>query len=194
MNDGNAEYAKCEKTIMKLAHKYSWVHGTFRQDIFEEMVSAGNIGFCKALDNFDDTKGAKFNTFVYTCAERSMIDALRKERKYASQIPEHGFADESWVEVYEDSMLDSLDAIKKDLSQDSERRCMIHEMLTSMSFDSREIVRYIMNSPEEILNASKSCAPKNVRGALKTILREKGLKWEQIYDSFREIRTELELL
>lgn len=49
---------------------------------FIDLICEGNFGLLKAIAHLEDYKGeSKFSTFVYRCVSRSILDALRKERK-----------------------------------------------------------------------------------------------------------------
>lgn len=55
----------------------------------EELVSELSIALLKAVDTFQDNKGAKFNTYFWTCA-RNLLGALKTYNKAKKRTAENG--------------------------------------------------------------------------------------------------------
>lgn len=46
---------------------------------YEELISAGIVGYAKALNSFNKNKGAKFSTYAFNCIQNEMLFFMRKE-------------------------------------------------------------------------------------------------------------------
>lgn len=84
-----------EILAMATAVVNKWYGGEKRDR--EELVSAGCLGVCKAVRNFNEGMGWKFSTFAYRCARNEISMYLRGERKWRDMV--------EWDEVGEDSMV-----------------------------------------------------------------------------------------
>lgn len=49
---------------------------------YDELFSAGMVGYAKALDSFNKANGAKFSTYAINCIRNEVLFFLRKENKY----------------------------------------------------------------------------------------------------------------
>ena len=47
----------------------------------DELISIGTIGLIKAVDSFDNTKGARFATYAAKCIENEVLMCFRNQRK-----------------------------------------------------------------------------------------------------------------
>lgn len=50
----------------------------------DELVSIGSVGYAKALNTYDSTKGAKFSTYATNCIKNEILYFLRKEKKHVT--------------------------------------------------------------------------------------------------------------
>ena len=52
----------------------------------EELISIGTIGLVKAVDSFDNSKGARFATYASRCIENEILMNFRAQKKHADQL------------------------------------------------------------------------------------------------------------
>lgn len=52
----------------------------------EELISIGTVGLVKAVDSFDNSKGARFATYASRCIENEILMSFRSQKKRADQI------------------------------------------------------------------------------------------------------------
>ena len=52
----------------------------------EELISIGTIGLVKAVDSFDNSKGARFATYASRCIENEIRMQFRRERKSGQTV------------------------------------------------------------------------------------------------------------
>lgn len=79
LGDRAARHALIEHNLRLVAHivkKYG--NSTTEQ---EDMMSAGTIGLCKAIDTYDCEKGNRLVTYASRCIENEILMLLRQERK-----------------------------------------------------------------------------------------------------------------
>lgn len=69
--------AKNIKTVYYVANKFSTY--TVTQ---EDLISAGMLGYAKALKKFNPDRGVKFSTFAINCIKNEIRFCLRKENRY----------------------------------------------------------------------------------------------------------------
>lgn len=55
---------------MKLGHRY------------DELCDVGLIGFVNGINNYDESKGCKYITFLYDCIKNEIIHFLQYEKRY----------------------------------------------------------------------------------------------------------------
>ena len=82
--DRNARKALIEHNLRLVAHiakKYKSF--SLEQD---DMMSAGMIGLCKAIDTYDSKKGSRFVTYASRCIENEILMLLRQERKRGREV------------------------------------------------------------------------------------------------------------
>lgn len=48
----------------------------------EELMNAGRLGYCKALNNYDDSEGVRFTTYAFRCIQNEVRYFLRKENRH----------------------------------------------------------------------------------------------------------------
>lgn len=118
-NDNETERAKAKETlinsnlklVIKIAHDFKGMGVSF-----EDLISVGNIGLIKAVDNFKDNKGAKFSTYAslwiraYIKRELDKMsrtvtfsaDALNKMRKLEKSVSDviEGVNNENKKKIY----------------------------------------------------------------------------------------------
>ena len=153
----------------KLIYKIAW-HWHRKTGIdFEELVSEGNVAFCNAKNGFNADKNIKFCTYLYTILKNAMKDFVDKQKQNVDFCEiEFGF-------------------------EDKNNKFQIH-LFENLSNDSKIIVRTIINPPEEIIKwAQKDKWPKKRDGKkhLSRYFREKGWKFQDIWNSFNEIQAVL---
>lgn len=58
----------------------------------DDLIQEGMIGLLAAIKTFDDSKGASFKTYAYTCVDNSMQTALRKYNRL-KDIPQNNLVE-----------------------------------------------------------------------------------------------------
>ena len=56
------------------------------QYLFDDMVSAGQMGLLKAINHYDFKKGILFGTFAGRCIENEVLMLLRHEKRYSKNV------------------------------------------------------------------------------------------------------------
>lgn len=74
----NELYNSCKGTIYKACRKYFKACPNLE---FDELLSQANLIFCNAAKSFDESKGAKFNSWLTTQLQR-LGDSIYKERGF----------------------------------------------------------------------------------------------------------------
>lgn len=67
-------YKNHKKTIKSIA---IYMHKIYGIEI-DELESEGNLIFCEAVQSFDETKGTKFNTYLWNCLNYKLNNFCRK--------------------------------------------------------------------------------------------------------------------
>jgi len=173
------QYENYQGMIRQLAKSHSPENGEWR-----EMESVGRMAFLKARDTFDPTK-AKFSTHLYTVVSRAMIDYYRSQKRHQGLSFDYILEKSEEVPYYSNML--PMDTRSPD------REIEFRSDMGSMSETARDIIKIIFESPQDLIEASKSMAPKYLRGALTRILRSRGFKWNEIERGIKEIKQTLEL-
>ena len=159
------DYKKYENMVRKIAWGLSK-----NQYEFDELMGIGKETFFKVIGEYDP-EVSELSTFIWVCCRNQMIIELNKIRRERNML---SIEDKSFNEPE---------------TYDLEKRFQfVNDLLSSLSDESREIVKYVLTSPEEIFSLAESQKPKMLRGALVEILREKNWSWPKIWSSFREIK------
>lgn len=82
-------YEKNYKSLCKVAHSWE-IKGANHNMDFDDLMSICNIGFMDAVESFDSTRGAKFNTYVTTVANNTVSKHFKKLNAI-KRNPEYGF-------------------------------------------------------------------------------------------------------
>lgn len=152
-----------------LIYKIAWTYHRKTGVDFEELVSEGNIAFCNAKKNFNPNKNIKFCTYLYCCLKNQMKDFVDKQNNHC---------DFNEIKFY---------------LEDKNSQFQI-KLFENLSDSSKIIVKTIINPPEEIIKwAQNDKWPKKRDGKkhLSRYFREKGWKFQDIWNSFNEIQTVL---
>ncbi len=75
--DNEARHILIERNLRLVAHvikKYQHL-----EDDTEDLLSIGTIGLIKAVNSFDNTKGARFATYAARCIENAILPQMRRE-------------------------------------------------------------------------------------------------------------------
>ena len=77
--DNEARHILIERNLRLVAHvikKYQHL-----EDDTEDLLSIGTIGLIKAVNSFDNTKGARFATYAARCIENAILPQMRRETR-----------------------------------------------------------------------------------------------------------------
>lgn len=151
----------------------------------EDLIGAGQVGYTKALNNFDESKGVKFSTYAVRCIHNEILTYLKKENIYIKNnllIKKTTFNDgsESMLNTVIDNLAQKNGEIKvnslDDILIEKEEESLLYEALSLLS----EIEQYVIKSRYglynsdiktqkelgEILNFSQSYINRIEKGAL----------------------------
>lgn len=133
-----------------------FIANQFSKDIHEkdELVSAGFIGFTKALKTFDDTKRTKFSTYAYVCIKNEMLIHLRKEAKHQKCLSfQKIIADDGKGStlILEDILYDEYEPTTEEKMITLEKRRLLVKLLERLTPTERAIMerRYGINGQTE---------------------------------------------
>lgn len=107
--------------VLNVAKHYH--HGNFFE--LTDIISSGNIGLIKAVENFDPYKGFKFSTYAIWWIRQSIIDGLIKESKLIKQPTKSHSINKKFLESrekfyneygFEPNVDDIKDSLDKDMA------------------------------------------------------------------------------
>ena len=82
--DNEARHILIERNLRLVAHvikKYQHL-----EDDTEDLLSIGTIGLIKAVNSFDNTKGARFATYAARCIENEVLMQFRAGKKSQNDV------------------------------------------------------------------------------------------------------------
>lgn len=179
------KYEDYEKMVFLLAHKYCPVKN---QDdpLFQEYVSVGQEAFVKATKKYDPSKGIAFSTFLYRVVSNNMMDYYEKEKKHYGHVPYELIMDlRNKYDYFAD-----MEPVDSRYAPHS--RVEFRDSIESLGDEAKAVARIIFESPGELLQSTKSMAPKYLTGALNRLLRKKGFKWSEMEIGKNEIKAALQ--
>lgn len=95
-------------------------------DFYEltDIISSGNIGLIRAVDEFDPSKGFKFSTYAVWWIKQAILDGIAKESKAIKQPIKSHSVNQKYIELrnkfYNDYGFDPIiDDIKEDLGEET---------------------------------------------------------------------------
>lgn len=117
--DSSARHALMEHNMRLVAHIVKKYNGALTAQ--EDLMSAGMIGLCKAVDTFDADKGSRLVTYASRCIENEILMLLRQERKVSREVSlyEPLGQDKDGNEM---SLIDLLEADMTDVESDLSKR------------------------------------------------------------------------
>lgn len=135
----------------------------------EDIVQEGMIGLLAAIKTFDESKGASFKTYAYTCIDNSIQTALRKFNRL-KDIPQN-----SIVEYLEDEIPESKGVISaEDYVIAQESVSLLTKVLReNLSDFENEVLRlHIVGCSYNEIAARLCKTPKSVDNAIQRIRRK----------------------
>ncbi len=82
--DGNARQVLIEHNLRLVAHVVKKFENI--GDDKEDLISIGTIGLIKAINTFDNTKGARLATYAAKCVENEILMHIRSRKKVKQEI------------------------------------------------------------------------------------------------------------
>jgi len=143
--------------IRKIAWSFHHSTGLEWDDLFEEAC----VGFLISYDRYDSNK-SKLSTWTFHTVRNHLIDYCRKNSKKWSSLSLLPFEPED---------------------PKHQEPCFLEDLMNSLSGDAKEVVQTIMEAPSDFF----TLPPKMARGKIRDFLREKGWKWQDIWDGMREV-------
>ena len=131
---------------------------------YEDLVQEGILSYYRAMQTFDPNRKVRLTTWIWINVKNTLIDFLQKYTKEMEDI-----------EYLEDFLSQSSSMFD------------FEDFLNGLTNKAREICEFVVKN--DTLFTSKS--PRGNRGLLYKKLREQGWKWNDIWNSFNEIKLAL---
>lgn len=150
----------------KLIYKIAWAYHRKTGIDFEELVSEGNIAFCKAKNSFDYSRDIKFCTYLYVSVKNAMKDFIEKNNHFNNT--------------------NKINFEFKDTNNEFQIK-----LFENLSDSGKIMVKTIINPPTEIIEWAQNDKWPKKRDGKKHLLRyfrEKGWKFQDIWNCFDEIQ------
>ena len=162
-----ANYEANKGIIYKLAWHF---HRSTGLD-YNDLVSVGNVAYCTARDGYVDDRGAKFSSFLYTCAKNAMSRFTKLE--YREKCPD-------------------LDEAFNAQVQPNIRALIFHDNVKSLSKEARQVLALLFIAGEEAFGLTDEIMrehPFKQRKHIKHALAKKaGWSGYRIKNTMKEIR------
>ncbi len=150
---------------LRLIYKLAWsFHYTTNIEL-DELIGELSLLYAEALNEYDSSKKVKFTTFAYSFMRNGIINYLKKQKQQKM--------------VY----LDDLSYFDTKTSQS----CTFDEMMEIIKQwpeANQELIEFVLDNFDEL----DEMPPKFARGAIVRELREKGWKWQNIWDTMNETK------
>ena len=65
-------FNKYKPLMIKFSNKYKYKYE------MDDMLQECRLGFCKAIETYDETKSVLFSTYLYRCIEKNVLTYLKK--------------------------------------------------------------------------------------------------------------------
>jgi len=144
--------------IRKIAWSFHHSTGLEWDDLFEEAC----VGFLVAYNRYDPNK-SKLSTWAFHTVRNHLIDYCRK-----------------WKGTHH-IHLSCIEFEPEDPKAEAD--LFFEDLLRGLSGKGKEVAQTIMEAPNDFF----SLPPKMARGKIRDFLREKGWKWQDIWDGMREV-------
>lgn len=132
------EFEQCKGMIYKeVLHRWNAMRRSRRDVTFDDLLSEGYYIYAWCLKNFDDSKGAKFTTYLYVQLKGKLSDYYNFERK-PMQLYEDMHPDNDPNSQYEPTIL------SKNYNIDQERVEIYKEAEDELSYEANQVVKYIL--------------------------------------------------
>jgi len=158
---------------LNLIRKIVWSYVNSNPGLeFDDLFSEACIAYLEAIGDYDSTK-SKISTFIWTVISNQLNNVIRSEYNRMS------------VEV----VTDEIERNYKEFGTSPEylflAKEQVGEILEKMSPEAIAICNIILNENDVYLPVDK---PKNCRGVIFKLLRDRGWSWGNIWKTFREIK------
>jgi hypothetical protein len=162
------------KLIQSTANLFSMRTGISR----DELESEAYYIYTLCLLEYDETKGAAFDSYLYTMLRTRLINFVHE---YYKQIPQYEQIDSSEMAPISDTKI----SILKELE--------FREWLNTLSPSAKSVVALLDNCADEICSMHSSKVkrmhePKHLRGSLRKFLITLGWGKQSIDKAFNELR------
>jgi len=138
---------------------------------YEDLVQEGLIGLLNAIDRFDETKGAAFETFAITCIDNRILSALRADARKKNQPLNNYISifDDTEQPLYtpDSSSPENLVIIREEIKNIQNN---IRENLSS--FEKKVLALYLDGYSYLAISELLSSSPKSVDNALQRARRK----------------------
>lgn len=168
--DSNYINELCEKhtPMIHAIASNLFIKGASKDDLIQE----GYIGMIKGIKNYSEDSGASFESFIFMCARRNMLTAIKKMTSIKSSMIGQVSTEEDVYSFYydesapcaEDSMamkdlLKRIDNEKADIFSSSEQ-AVLNLMLQSMSYSE---ISDVLNIPKKTADNAVQRVKKKLR-------------------------------
>ena len=172
---------------LPMVRKLAWHFHSLTGLDFEDLESRAMYEYARAVHKYDENRAAKFTTFAWAVIRNNLLTYCAKQARESAK--------------FEMVSLDDLEACENDCDQvrryilpsddsyNPDRLAAISNALCiDLSQDAREVVRIIFESPHELIENTKNLSPRNLRGTLCRMLRDREWAWSRIWSSMSEIK------
>jgi len=169
------------------ARKIAWsFHETTGID-FEDLFSEACIAYYQALERYDPKRG-KITTYLWYCINNKIINYLREEKKYHQYILLF-----NTIQCFfeDDEMIDedqTLSILETEISK--VEHIEGNKFFETLSRDAQEIVRIIVQTPEQFLYLT----PSETTHKIADTLLSQGWRWKRIWTGIRDLKLAVKII
>ena len=149
-----------------MVHKLAWsFHRTTGLDV-DDLTSEGFVALVSAHNRYDDSRNAKFGTFVYLAVSSQLMNYCQRQKKYALQDPLYIMTEGEEVELPVPALFEDPTA---------EKQTLFKQSFDALEEVAKKLCTFIWNG-----TTTKSEAMKQ--------LRKEGVSWNEINRACDQVR------
>lgn len=179
LGDSKAREKLIEHNLRLVAHIVRKYYVTNKST--EDLISVGTIGLIKAIDSFDNEKGARFATYGAKCIQNEILMLFRSQKKLGCEVSLNDTIDIdkdgnplTYLDIIytEDTIVEDIDKkikITKALSYIKEHLDEREKKILIMRYGLGNTQAYTQREVSEILGISRSYVSRIEKAALEKI-------------------------